>query len=138
MAMKSTFALLSVILGALLFTLPQAQGAEGTEPDVVLGPRASQLPSGPPPGHTYPEPVQAHPERPPLSPEMTAQDQPRTKARSFDPAQARRDAQELLALAQQIPPGVEQLSQNVLPKDLVQKLKRIEKLAKDLRREISR
>lgn len=49
----------------------------------------------------------------------------------------RRDAQELATLAQQIPPGVEKLSKNILSKDLIEQLKRSEKLAKQLRKEIS-
>jgi predicted Rossmann fold nucleotide-binding protein DprA/Smf involved in DNA uptake len=53
-------------------------------------------------------------------------------------AQLRRDAQELARLAQLIPAEVHQVESGVLPKDLDGQLKRIEKLSKQLRREISR
>jgi hypothetical protein len=54
------------------------------------------------------------------------------------PPQLQRDAQELARLAQLIPPEVHQVESGVLPKDLDGQLKRIEKLSKQLRREISR
>ena len=53
-------------------------------------------------------------------------------------AQLRRDAQELARLAQLIPAEIHQVETGVLPKDLDGQLKRIEKLSKQLRREISR
>jgi len=49
----------------------------------------------------------------------------------------KRDANELARLAQSIPPSVEQTTRGVLPKDLTERLKRIEKLAKQLRSQIS-
>jgi len=55
----------------------------------------------------------------------------------IDPAKLKRDADELASLAQTIPPGIEQTTKGVLPKDLVDRLKRIEKLAKQLRSQIS-
>jgi hypothetical protein len=42
-------------------------------------------------------------------------------------------AEELANLSQSIPPDVDQTTKGILPKDLQQKLKRIEKLAKQLR-----
>jgi hypothetical protein len=54
-----------------------------------------------------------------------------------DLAKLKRDADELASLAQSIPPGVEQTTTGVLPKDLADRLKRIEKLAKQLRSRIS-
>jgi hypothetical protein len=53
-------------------------------------------------------------------------------------AQLQRDAQELARLAQLIPSEIHQVESGVLPKDLDGQLKRIEKLSKQLRREISR
>jgi predicted Rossmann fold nucleotide-binding protein DprA/Smf involved in DNA uptake len=53
-------------------------------------------------------------------------------------AQLRRDAQELARLAQLIPAEIHQVESGVLPKDLDGQLKRIERLSKNLRREISR
>jgi len=52
-------------------------------------------------------------------------------------AQLKRDAEELAKLAEQIPPGVEQANKGVISKDLNDRLKRIEKLSKQLRRELS-
>jgi hypothetical protein len=60
------------------------------------------------------------------------------KRRSVDPAQLDRDAKELARLAQLIPSQVQQVGRGRLPKDLDGQLKRIEKLSKQLRREISR
>jgi hypothetical protein len=57
--------------------------------------------------------------------------------RNLDSARAREEAQELAALAQKVPAEVEQLSKNVLPKDLPGQLKRIQKLAKRLRDEVT-
>jgi hypothetical protein len=54
------------------------------------------------------------------------------------PPRLRQDAQELARLAQLIPSEVQQVEIGVLPKDLDGQLKRIEKLSKQLRREISR
>jgi len=49
----------------------------------------------------------------------------------------KRDANELASLAQSIPPSVDQTTRGVLPKDLIERLKRIEKLAKEVRSQIS-
>lgn len=54
-----------------------------------------------------------------------------------DLAKLRSDADELATLAQSIPPDVDQTSRGLLPKDLEQRLKKIEKLAKQLRSRIS-
>jgi len=67
-----------------------------------------------------------------IPPQVTAKRQP------ADSTQLQRDAQELANLAKLIPSEVEQLKTGRLPKDLDEQLKRIEKLAKQLRREISR
>jgi hypothetical protein len=69
--------------------------------------------------------------RPETPPQVTAKRQP------ADPAQLQRDAKELASLAKLIPSEVEQLKIGRLPKDLDAQLKRIEKLSKQLRREIS-
>jgi hypothetical protein len=63
---------------------------------------------------------------------------PSVQRASVDPAKLKRDADELASLAASIPSAVNQTNMGVLPKDLDQKLKRIEKLAKQLRSEISR
>jgi hypothetical protein len=67
-----------------------------------------------------------------MPPQETAKPQP---ARSV---QLQQDAQELARLAQLIPSEIHQVESGVLPKDLDGQLKRIEKLSKQLRREISR
>jgi hypothetical protein len=57
---------------------------------------------------------------------------------SFDPVEARRSAEELADLAGKIPAQIDQVSKNILPKDLIKQLKEIEKLAKRLRQDVSR
>jgi hypothetical protein len=52
---------------------------------------------------------------------------------SADSARLKQTAEELANLAQSVPPDVDQTTKGILPKDLEQKLKRIEKLAKQLR-----
>ncbi len=85
--------------------------------------------------------VIVHEERPPSATHFP--DEPEVnrnrarRRRDVDSARARQDAQELAALAQKVPAEVEQLSKNVLPKDLLGQLKRIQKLAKRLRDEVS-
>jgi hypothetical protein len=76
---------------------------------------------------------------PPKLPDDFADQKPKDQGPplpKFDPAKARKDAQELSALAQKIPAQVDQLSKSQLPKDLLQNLKQIQKLAKRLRSEI--
>jgi short-subunit dehydrogenase len=62
--------------------------------------------------------------------------QPRAGERRGDLVQIKRDAAELAKLASEIPPAVEQANKGVLSKDLSDRLKRIEKLSKQLRREL--
>jgi hypothetical protein len=47
-----------------------------------------------------------------------------------------REARELSALASSVPGDVEQLKKGILPSDAVDKLKRIEKISKQLRGQI--
>jgi hypothetical protein len=54
-----------------------------------------------------------------------------------DPAKLRREAEELAQLSAGIPPRVNLLAEGQLPKDLADQLKRIEKLAKHLRSEVT-
>jgi phage terminase Nu1 subunit (DNA packaging protein) len=63
---------------------------------------------------------------------------PLVQRASVDPAKLKRDADELANLAASIPSAVNQTNMGLLPKDLDQKLKRIEKLAKQLRSQIAR
>ena len=62
---------------------------------------------------------------------------PIQQLQSPDLARLKQDADELASLAQSIPPDVDQTTKGILPKDLGKKLKRIEKLSKQLRSRIS-
>jgi hypothetical protein len=55
-----------------------------------------------------------------------------------DPAVLEQEAEELAKLSAALPSQIDQVSQGKIPKDLGDELKRIEKLAKHLRAEISR
>jgi hypothetical protein len=55
----------------------------------------------------------------------------------FDPVKARQQAQELADLAQKIRGEIALVSKSVLPKDLERDLKRVQKLAKQLREQVS-
>ena len=63
---------------------------------------------------------------------VTANSHPRV-----DQARLERDANELAKLAGDIPSLIEQANKGLLPKDLSQRLKRIEKLSKQLRQELT-
>ena len=54
----------------------------------------------------------------------------------IDTAQVKRDADQLASLAGEIPSSVEQANKGAVSKDLNDQLKRIEKLSKQLRREL--
>jgi hypothetical protein len=62
---------------------------------------------------------------------------PQVQPARIDHAQLGREAEELVRLAQSVRPDVERLGQGMLPKDVIEKLKRIEKLSKQLRSQIS-
>ena len=55
----------------------------------------------------------------------------------LDPAQLQREARELLELSQSLQTDIESVNHGVLPKDTLEKLKRIQKLAKHLRGELA-
>jgi len=57
---------------------------------------------------------------------------------SFDAAALRRDAEDLAKLAASVPPDIQNAGKGLLSKDLIQKLKQIEKLSKHLRSELDR
>jgi len=63
--------------------------------------------------------------------------EPISPARHIDPAQLQKDADDLARAAQTIPSDVENVRKGTLPKDVIQKLKQIEKLSKRLRSQIS-
>lgn len=78
----------------------------------------------------YPEPP------PPAVREEPATQNPRVSVHRIDAVAMEREARELAALASSIPVDVEQVKRGLLPGDAVDKLKRIEKLAKQLRAQI--
>jgi hypothetical protein len=95
----------------------------------ILAPSTSAQTHPIPPGIRQADQTEAQTEKnipPPASPHVTV-----------DYAKLKRDADELAALAQSVPADVAQSSKGVLPKDLSEKLKRIEKLAKQLRSRLS-
>jgi hypothetical protein len=55
----------------------------------------------------------------------------------INPAQVKQEADELSKLAQSIPPDVDKAAKGQLPQDLAARLKQIEKLSKQLRREVA-
>jgi len=57
--------------------------------------------------------------------------------KTIDPVKLHAEANELADLAHSIPSDIDQVSQGKLPKDLSDKLKRIEKLSKQLRGELT-
>jgi hypothetical protein len=60
--------------------------------------------------------------------------QPKTK---LDPDQMQREGRELLELSQSLQADIESLNHGLHPKDTIEKLKRIQKLAKHIRGEIA-
>jgi hypothetical protein len=62
---------------------------------------------------------------------------PQPPTRKIDLAELQREADELSTLAQTIPADVRSTTQGLLSKDLLEKLKRIEKLSKRLRSQLS-
>jgi hypothetical protein len=57
--------------------------------------------------------------------------------RKVNVEQVKQEAEELRELADGVPPQIQQVTNNQLPKDLSDNLKRIEKLAKHLRSEVT-
>lgn len=60
---------------------------------------------------------------------------PKTHA---DPLEIQREAKQILELSQSIPSDIEYVNRGLLPKDTIEKLKRIEKLSKHLRNQIDK
>ncbi len=141
--MKRSAALLLLAWGLVPGASLVAQIHEGLPGGTILTARTAQLPEAP--GGTHdppPEPAMARPVPPPERSRFPGEDrgrmQPNPRPESFDAPRARREAEELAALAQKIPQEVDRLAKNTLPKDVIRELKQIEKLAKHLRSEISR
>lgn len=60
------------------------------------------------------------------------------RRQALDSAKVKQQADELAKLAQSIPPDISKVAGGQLPKDLIARLKQIEKLSKALRNQISR
>lgn len=70
--------------------------------------------------------------------ELQAENETIGPPNSVDTAALQRDAEQLASLAAAVPPGVQDANKGMLSKDLIPKLKQIEKLSKHLRNELSR
>jgi len=68
--------------------------------------------------------------------EATASSSPATSRRP-DLAQAQREAEDLARIAQTIPADVTKIREGMLPKDVSEKLKQIERMSKHLRTQLS-
>ena len=73
----------------------------------------------------------------PQNRENTRQDSKPARRTPLDTIQLNREAQELSELSQSIPLDIQRVNQGLLPKDTIDKLKRIEKLSKHLRSELN-
>jgi hypothetical protein len=62
---------------------------------------------------------------------------PQAAPPSLNYAQVQREADELSSLAQSIPLALQSVNRGTLPKDLLEKLRKIEKLSKHLRSELN-
>ena len=81
---------------------------------------------------TYPHPPQA------ADTATVESVQPQASERAhLDPAELQQEVQELSSLAQDLSQDIDAVNRGLLPKDTVDKLKRVEKLAKRLRKEIA-
>lgn len=81
-------------------------------------------------GHHFPTPPE------PLDPKTTDK-APATLSRHIDLDQLQRDADDLARTAQTIPSDVASVRKGTMPKDVIEKLKQIEKLSKRLRTELN-
>ena len=91
--------------------------------------------------------VAAHAQSTPIRPGIRQADQaeaqteknlppPSNTRTRIDLAKVSQEADELVRIAQTIPPDVASIQRGVLPKDVLEKLKQIEKLSKRLRSEL--
>lgn len=80
--------------------------------------------------HHFPTPPE------PLDP-TSQQKRPETPSRRVDLAQLEKEADDLARTAQTIPADVANVRKGMLPKDVIEKLKQIEKLSKRMRTELN-
>ncbi len=81
-------------------------------------------------GHHFPTPPE------PLD-NTTTQKAPAAASRHIDLARLQKEADDLARTAQTIPSDVANVRKGMLPKDVIEKLKQIEKLSKRLRTELN-
>lgn len=80
--------------------------------------------------HGYPSPPT------PAAHDAPTPSEPKFSVHRLDSVTIEREAKEMAALAASIPGDIEQLKKGLLPSDAIDKLKRIEKLSKQLRGQI--
>jgi len=73
----------------------------------------------------------------PMDPQSRKTEQPQTATRRIDAARVQQEADDLARMAQTIPVDVASVRKGMLPKDVIEKLKQIEKLSKHLRTELN-
>jgi hypothetical protein len=114
----NTFALWGCnFLLALVLVAPQHAGSSPTIPAPFPAPES--------PGSNFPidqPPVVVHGDR----------------RQRVDPKRMKQQSAELAKLAQSVSPDIDKVSKGEMPKDLIKNLKQIEKLSKQLRRELGR
>jgi hypothetical protein len=86
------------------------------------------------PTRGFPQPPQSM--DPQNQPQPAAKD-PATPARRPDLAQAQREADTLARMAQTIPADMAKIREGMLPKDVIEKLRQIEKMSKHLRAQLN-
>ena len=69
--------------------------------------------------------------------QMVLEPPPPPQTQKLDPAKLREEANELSKLAQLVPQDMGQITQGKMPKDAINRLKRIEKISKQLRSELT-
>jgi hypothetical protein len=114
--------------------VPQAQRAHKL---LAFGPGQQGPPSAPPPTTSPSEPITLRPIPPKLPGDFQGPPTDTKLPKRFDAVKTRKDAEQLATLASKVPVEVEQLSKGVLPKDLDQQLKEIQRLAKRIRSEVA-
>src|SRR5690242_10818946 len=82
-------------------------------------------------GHKCPTPPE------PKDPQPRQTQPPKISTRRVDTAQIQKEADDLARMAQTIPADVASVRKGMLPKDVIEKLKQIEKLSKRLRTELN-
>jgi hypothetical protein len=71
-----------------------------------------------------------------MNPEENNKTSASTPKSRIDPLQLQREAHELSELASSLPADIDHVNHGLLPKDTIDKLKRIEKLSKHLRSQV--